>query len=331
MRFRQAGRRHDAGATDPILVIAAIAVSLVLLVGGTFAVSGMLSNAKDLNAKGDLDKIATSEAAVASGGGDGTAGGNAYLSWAVAADGTITGDTDSSGKYLHQAAVGFTPTTGVTEKVAVNKTAWVAGVLSATGAKFYRSSQSSRIYQETIPTGAYDPSLTVPRLTPPYNAAAECTSNGSNVASLTDRTAGTFQSVRMTKTDESNVRVTAVTDGRTLCPWATTLPLNLAGDTKRAADNSGGYLSVYYTYNSGGTQVVTSGPTGPTGAGVTLTSTDDAIAAQRTVSFDFTITYRNGFANTDAYVSAWNTNGGFAQYSFNGQTIVLEHVGALHS
>lgn len=53
--------RHDRAATDPILVIAAIAVSLVLLVGGSFAVAGVLNNTRDLNAKADLDRVATAE------------------------------------------------------------------------------------------------------------------------------------------------------------------------------------------------------------------------------------------------------------------------------
>ncbi|MGW8431203.1 hypothetical protein ACWGJ9_08765 [Curtobacterium citreum] len=59
---------RDRGATDPILVIAAIAVSLVLLVGGTFAVAGMLDNGRDLNARNDLDKVATAEQSAAAAG-----------------------------------------------------------------------------------------------------------------------------------------------------------------------------------------------------------------------------------------------------------------------
>lgn len=63
-----ARHRRDQGATDPLLVIAAIAVSLVLLVGGSFAVAGVLDNGRDLNARTDLDKVATAEsAAVAAG------------------------------------------------------------------------------------------------------------------------------------------------------------------------------------------------------------------------------------------------------------------------
>ena len=54
--------RHDRAATDPILVIAAIAVSLVLLVGGSLAVAGVLNNARDLNARGELEHVAVAEA-----------------------------------------------------------------------------------------------------------------------------------------------------------------------------------------------------------------------------------------------------------------------------
>ncbi|MGW8431514.1 hypothetical protein ACWGJ9_10525 [Curtobacterium citreum] len=61
--------RSDRAATDPILVIAAIAVSLVLLVGGSFTVSGLIGNAHTNNAKADLDRIAVAEAAALADGG----------------------------------------------------------------------------------------------------------------------------------------------------------------------------------------------------------------------------------------------------------------------
>jgi hypothetical protein len=57
--------RGDRGATDPILVIAAIAVSLILLVGGSFAVAALLANSRNLNAQQDLDRLATAEQAYA--------------------------------------------------------------------------------------------------------------------------------------------------------------------------------------------------------------------------------------------------------------------------
>ncbi len=60
--------RSDRAATDPVLVIAAIAVSLILLIGGSFAVAGMIANGKDLNAKADLDRVATAETALSASG-----------------------------------------------------------------------------------------------------------------------------------------------------------------------------------------------------------------------------------------------------------------------
>jgi hypothetical protein len=56
--------RPDRAATDPILVIAAIAVSLVLLVGGSFAVTGLIASGHDANAKNDLGRVAAAETAL---------------------------------------------------------------------------------------------------------------------------------------------------------------------------------------------------------------------------------------------------------------------------
>ena len=151
-------RTRDGGATDPILVIAAIAVSLVLLVGGSFAVAGMNSNGKNLNAQGDLDKVATAETAASSGGGS-------YLKYSVDATGTVVAaDTAQDGdtKNLAQQSIGFTPTTGDVIKVVANGNSWVAGVKSATGTVYWRSSAQSTTYKDTIATGKYDAALTLP-------------------------------------------------------------------------------------------------------------------------------------------------------------------------
>lgn len=57
--FELLGRlREDRAATDPILIIAGIAITLILLVGGSFAVSGFMNNARNLNVQSDLDRIA---------------------------------------------------------------------------------------------------------------------------------------------------------------------------------------------------------------------------------------------------------------------------------
>jgi len=155
-RTRRAFRK-DVGATDPILVIAAIAVSLVLLIGGSFAVGGMISNAKNLNAQADLDKIATAETSVSSGGGG-------YLSWSINAAGVVTGAADPSNNNvtLNQESVGFTPAAGDVITVVTDPSGWLAGVKSPTGAVYYRSSQQSTTYPTTIAGGLYDAGLSVP-------------------------------------------------------------------------------------------------------------------------------------------------------------------------
>lgn len=53
------GLRDERGATDPVLIIAGIAITLILLVGGTFAVGGFMANAQNLNTKSDMDRVRT--------------------------------------------------------------------------------------------------------------------------------------------------------------------------------------------------------------------------------------------------------------------------------
>ncbi len=52
---------HDTGATDPILIVAAIGASLALLIGGTFTVKTVTDSAKDSSAKNDLAAVAAAE------------------------------------------------------------------------------------------------------------------------------------------------------------------------------------------------------------------------------------------------------------------------------
>ncbi|WIB65629.1 hypothetical protein [Curtobacterium sp. MCBD17_040] len=152
-------RRSDRAATDPILVIAAIAVSLVLLVGGSFAVAGMINNGKDLNAKGDLDKAATAESAYSA---DATSSvtyipylsgsASAGLNYNLAATGGST-----AGTALEKADVGFTPTAGDKLAVATDAggTTYAIFSKSQTGKVFYRLAGSSTIYQLTGSSGAW--------------------------------------------------------------------------------------------------------------------------------------------------------------------------------
>jgi hypothetical protein len=218
--------RRDTGATDPILVIAAIAVSLVLLVGGSFAVAALLNNAKDLNARNDLDKVAVAEtAAVATRGG-------AYMAWAVTADGATTGDTDTSGADLAHQAVGFTPSDGSTIKVAANADGWVAGALSQTGTTFWRSSKAATIYTSSISPAAYPSTLRLPSFGPAYNAVADCPRtayNGSINGAANHNDTFTTRTVTATGTDK--VAVTFTGTGSSFCEWAVNPHLNLGGDS----------------------------------------------------------------------------------------------------
>lgn len=126
----------ERAATDPILVIAAIAVSLVLLVGGSFAVAGIIANGQDLNAKAELEKVAVAESSM-------YARDSQYL------------DYDSRGtaadRALETAPIGFTPGDGVHTVAATCGTedgaAWVAASKSATGRLFYRSSAAATVHE----------------------------------------------------------------------------------------------------------------------------------------------------------------------------------------
>ena len=53
--------RGDRGATDPMLAIGAVVLTLVLILGGTFLIANMVTSGKNRNAMTDLDKIAVAE------------------------------------------------------------------------------------------------------------------------------------------------------------------------------------------------------------------------------------------------------------------------------
>ena len=53
--------RGDRGATDPMLAIGAVVLTLILVLGGTFLITNMVTSGRNLNATTDLDKIATAE------------------------------------------------------------------------------------------------------------------------------------------------------------------------------------------------------------------------------------------------------------------------------
>ena len=126
--------REERGATDPILIIAGIAITLILLVGGSFAISGFIANAHDLNAQGDLERIATAQ--------------SAYLAqndgFGALRVGTNVGAQNTQ---LQQGALGFTPTDGNSTIVRTAPAGWTAITKSGSGTIYMRSSLSSDAFQ----------------------------------------------------------------------------------------------------------------------------------------------------------------------------------------
>lgn len=123
----------DRAATDPILVIAAIAVSLVLLVGGSFAVAGIVGNGHDLNARADLDKVAVAQVAQ-------------YAATDRFADYDSAATADADLRTLEDAMVGFNPTAGGRVLVDARATEWVAASYAPTTQRvFVRTSGSSAV------------------------------------------------------------------------------------------------------------------------------------------------------------------------------------------
>jgi len=126
--------RQDRAATDPLLVIAAIAVSLVLLVGGSFTVGGVVSQAKHLNAQNDLNLLAVAEASA-------LANGYGYQPF------------DSQGeKYLQETAdTSFTLSDGGYMAAAVcpagTGNGWWAAARAADGTVWVRTSETNQAFQ----------------------------------------------------------------------------------------------------------------------------------------------------------------------------------------
>ncbi len=130
--------REERGATDPILIIAGIAITLILLVGGSFAISGFIANANNLNAKGDLDRIATAQAAHLA-----ETDSYANLRLNIVNPGT-TNDA------LTRSSLGFTATDGNPVIASAfgsgQDQEWVALTKSASGEVYARFSTSSEIF-----------------------------------------------------------------------------------------------------------------------------------------------------------------------------------------
>lgn len=145
-RFTRAWRANkaarvssDAGATDPTLIVAGIAITLILIVGGSFAVSGFIANAQNLNAKADLDRVAVSQSAAMT-----HTDGYLPLAW---------GDKvlpDKHNEALSVEPIGFIPSDGVNLVVRSSPSGWAALVESASGAHYVRTSLSTETIEVEI-------------------------------------------------------------------------------------------------------------------------------------------------------------------------------------
>ena len=148
LHYQRNGLRSDRGATDPLLIIAGIVITLVLIIGGTFLISEVTSNAKDLNASADLDKISVSEAGA-------YAQGDNFL--AYGSFGT------SASRDLENQSIGFRPTDGssVVVSLAPAGADWAAASLSQSNEKpiFIRTSESNKTVKYTN-AGVYAGSAT---------------------------------------------------------------------------------------------------------------------------------------------------------------------------
>ncbi|WIE81346.1 hypothetical protein [Curtobacterium sp. MCSS17_016] len=309
-------RQSDRGATDPILVIAAIAVSLVLLVGGSFTVSGVIANAKNANAKNDLALIATAEAAT-------QADGSSYLAWGITAAGVVSGDTNLNGDRLDKSKVGFTTTPGVAINVNANTDGWVAAATSSTGAKFFRSSKQSTIFTGSIPASAYAAGLTDPSSPAPYNAAVECPPlpyDTYTAQVYTDQYAG---AVIAATASTLTIRVNLT--GSALCQWAVAANLNLAGDSvvsNRMTDT--GKYSAHYLDHNYATQDLNA-----TGMRVDIVAAGTALSAQRTVTI--TVNLANVAPAASASELAYDADNYNSFFEFvsprTGKTFTFSHDG----
>lgn len=131
--------RRDRGATDPVLVVAGIAITLILLVGGTFAVSGLIRSAQDTNAKQDLDRVVSAQAAVMT-------AKETYMPTAVGPK-VLSSKVN---KALLTQQLGIEPGEQNTLVVTASGSGWAAMAQSASGATFLRTSTSTDIVEVDV-------------------------------------------------------------------------------------------------------------------------------------------------------------------------------------
>ena len=133
---RFARLRGDRGATDPMLAIGAVVLTLILVLGGTFLITNMVTSGRNLNATTDLDKIAVAES------------GYFTSNDAFAAYGSF--DKNAPSAPLEDSSIGFRPTSGASVVAIVagltGAAEWAAASESAANGNpvFIRTSESNR-------------------------------------------------------------------------------------------------------------------------------------------------------------------------------------------
>ena len=128
--------RADRGATDPMLAIGAVVLTLILVLGGTFLITNMVTSGRNLNATTDLDKIAVAES------------GYFTANDTFAAYGSFGVNAPSAP--LEDSTIGFRPTSGSSVVAVVAGLAgtaeWAAAAESAANGNpvFIRTSESNK-------------------------------------------------------------------------------------------------------------------------------------------------------------------------------------------
>lgn len=143
--------RKDADWFVKFLTILATLLLVLLLAGGIFFVSNLVAGANesrveqeriavanDLNAKGDLGRVATAQAAF-------LAERDSYAGVGV---GTYTQETALAA--LSSSSIGFTPTAGNPIRLFASSAGWVAMTRSVTGTRYVITSRSDAI-TESVP------------------------------------------------------------------------------------------------------------------------------------------------------------------------------------
>ena len=152
--------RGDRGATDPMLAIGAVVLTLILVLGGTFLITNMVTSGRNLNATTDLDKIAVAES------------GYFTANDTFAAYGSF--GRHAPREPLEDSSIGFRPTYGASVVAIIDKPGgeaparaqlrfaeWAAASESAANGNpvFIRTSESNRTVKYTA-NGVYDGSST---------------------------------------------------------------------------------------------------------------------------------------------------------------------------